>query len=229
MPEFYDGYGEGRHHFRQSQPEPPTSPTPAVAPPPPPAPPRKRSKWPYIGAGAGACLFLLIGMAMGASTPGSSIPDAVTPPPVATAEPVADPGGVDPDAPSVTPFGERLTWASGVALEVKAPVAYRPGQYAFGATKDREVIVETTIINGSPDAFEFNSAIFGPEATHNGESASRVIDTENGLGIEPVTTIRPGKSFTFKTAFSIGQEPGELQLAYREVFAGSPALFVGNV
>jgi hypothetical protein len=112
---------------------------------------------------------------------------------------------------------------------VKTPVEYRPGRYAIGTTQDRTILVETTIFNDSDTNFEFNSGVFGPTATHNGESASRVIDVENKIGMEPVTTIRPGREFTFKTAFSIGKETGELQLAFREVLAGSPALFVGSV
>lgn len=234
MPEFHEGYGDdGRHHIQVPQPreEPPTAPVPpvppAATPPTPPPAPHKRSKWPYIGAGFGACLFLLIGMAMG-SSPGSSIPEAINQP-VVTATPVADPGGLDPDEPSVAEFDEKFTWASGVALTVKSPQPYKPAQYAIGATGAREILVETTIFNGSDTNFEFNSAIMGPTATHNGETASKVIDSQNGVGVTPVTTIRPGKAFTFKAAFSIGAEPGELQLAYRENFMGSPALFVGTI
>lgn len=188
-------------------------------------PPPKKRRWllpVLVTVMAVVVLAVIVNGARGAGV--------VSGPPAVPADPATiDPGGVDPAEPAVAAFGQRYTWGSGVALEVKLPEPFKPSRTAIGRDKARTILITTTIINGSDRPYEFNPAIMGPNVIHNGEVASQVIDAERKVGTTPMTTVRAGSQFTYKTALSIGEEPAELQLEYTEMFGGAPALFVGNI
>jgi hypothetical protein len=161
-----------------------------------------------------------------------SAPGVVTEGPAAPAAPSMPTGSlppVDAAATGVATFGERFTFSSGLAIEVAQPQAYRPASSAAGHDRDRAVIIETTVINGNDEPYEFNDFIMGPTATHDSRPASAIFDSANDIGMTPMTTILPGKSFTFRKAVSIGESSAELQLEYRADMLGETAIFTGQV
>ena len=131
-------------------------------------------------------------------------------------------------AGSVATFGQRYTFPSGIAIDVAKPEQYKPSQSAAGADTGRAVLVTTTITNGSDQPFEVNTMIIGPQAQHVGQPAQQVTDIEKQIGVTAPATVLPGKSFTYKTAFAVQPDKGELQLEYKEGFVGDPAIFTGD-
>jgi hypothetical protein len=173
---------------------------------------------------AGIALTLVV-TACGAPTP--SGPVSATPPSVAAA---ATPAAEEPSTPSeVATFGQRYTFESGLAIDVAQPEKYTPSNSAAGNDTGRAVLVTTTVTNGTDQPFDFNPFLLGPNATHSGQPASQVIDSAKKIGITAGSTILPGKSLTYKTAIAVQSTKGELQLEYKEGFAGSPAIFIGEV
>jgi len=159
------------------------------------------------------------------SPPTGTISDAPGAPPLNPAQPQPTEGTAEN---GIATFGQRFTLPSGLAIEVAAPMPFQASSEAAGTDRDREVLVETTIINGTDRPYEFNSFVVGPDATHNGETAPQIFDAGQNIDIAPVTTILPGRSFTYRTAFSIDRDPGELQLEYSADFGGPAAIFVGQ-
>lgn len=164
----------------------------------------------------------LVGACGSPATGGGTVSsEPAGPPQATTAEPAPQ--------PDTATFGQRYTWPSGLAVDVKAPEPFKPSSSAAGNDQGRAVLVTTTITNGTTEPYAFNVFIVGPTATHAGQAATSVFDIEKKIGGAPLTTILPGKSFTYKAAFSIGKDPGEMQLQYTEAFGSGPAIFVGNI
>jgi hypothetical protein len=185
---------------------------------------------------AGIGIGLAIGSAKSSSTATAAAPAVAPPPPVAAGAKAGSPSVAATTAsapivqqPGVVAFGQRFTWKSGIAVEVAQPEAFTPSRTAAGDDGDRAVIVTTTVINGSDEPYQFNEFIMGPTITHGGQAATRIFDAENKLSISPVSTILPGKSFTYRSGFSLGAASAELQLQYSEQFGSDPGIYVGRV
>jgi hypothetical protein len=91
------------------------------------------------------------------------------------------------------------------------------------------VLVTTTITNGTDKPFEVNTVLVGPRAQHAGQPAQQIINIEKKVGVTAPVTVLPGKSFSYKEAFAVQPDKGELQLEYKEGFTGDPAIFTGQV
>jgi hypothetical protein len=91
------------------------------------------------------------------------------------------------------------------------------------------VLVTTTITNGTDKPFEVNTVLVGPRAQHAGQPAQQIIDIEKKVGVTAPVTVLPGKSFSYKEAFAVQPDKGELRLKYKEGFTGDPAIFTGQV
>jgi hypothetical protein len=83
-------------------------------------------------------------------------------------------------------------------------------------------------VNGTSEPYELNTFIIGPTATHDGSPAPEVIDLGGGADIVPVTTVLPGKSFSYSSVFSVGAQEADLQLEYRSDFLVDPVIVVGK-
>jgi hypothetical protein len=145
--------------------------------------------------------------------------------PATNIQPAAPPTQAQP--PGVATWGQRFTFPDGLAIEVSQPKPYQPSRSAAGDSRGRAVVVDTTIVNGTGTPYEFNSFIVGPTATHAGQHAPSIVDLGKRIGVTPLTTVLPGKSFTYQQAFSVGTETGELQLQYTAEVFGEAAIFVG--
>jgi hypothetical protein len=58
--------------------------------------------------------------------------------------------------------------------------------------------------------------------------AGDVIDIGGGADIVPVTTVLPGKSFTYTAVFSIGKQEADLQLEYTPEFFEDKVIVIGT-
>jgi hypothetical protein len=134
------------------------------------------------------------------------------------------------DAVAETPtWGKRYTWANGLSVDVAAPVACTPGQYASPSNIARAVKFEITITNGTSAAFETALMSVGTDAQFNGQKAGMVFDTSGGCDSTfDSATVLPGKTYTFHVAYSVGAQPGEMQLVFEPTFNSDKAAFVGQ-
>ncbi|GGU64491.1 hypothetical protein [Lentzea flava] len=126
-------------------------------------------------------------------------------------------------------WGKRFTWANGLSVEVAAPVACTPGQYAAPQDIARAVKFKVTITNGTSAAFETALLSLGNDAQFNSQKVSKVFDS-NGDCNSTVdnTTVLPGKTYTYEVAYSVGAERGEMQLVFEPTFNSDKAVFVGQ-
>jgi hypothetical protein len=135
-------------------------------------------------------------------------------------------------AQSATPtWGQRHTWPDGLAVEVAAPVACKPGDAASPRNVIRAVKLKVTIINGTSTQYEASAlSTIGSEAEFNGTKAEAVYDADGtcGNGAMSSATILPGKTFSYDAAFSVGQQPGELRLTFQPDFSATKATYVGK-
>lgn len=134
--------------------------------------------------------------------------------------------------PAKTPptWGQRYTWADGLAVEVSAPTACTPSQYAAPPNVVRGVKFTITVSNGTDKAFEAGLLSVGDDAQFEGRKADTIFDSNGpcGGGFDNATVL-PGKTYTFETAYSVGEQPGELQITLQPTFGADKAVFVGQV
>ena len=177
-----------------------------------------------------AMVVLAVAVALGGcsatsptSTGGAVSQAQVTPPaPLTSAAP-------SPATIQTATFGQRFTLPTGLAIEVAQPEVFKPSKTASGAEGARAVMITATLVNGSATPFDFNQYIVGPKVVHGGQAATQIFDTAKKIGVGPVVKILPGKSLTFRTAFALQAEPGEMQLEFSPGFGEDPAIFVGTV
>ncbi|MGW6932475.1 hypothetical protein ACWGE0_20645 [Lentzea sp. NPDC054927] len=126
-------------------------------------------------------------------------------------------------------WGKRYTWENGLSVDVAAPVACAPGQYSSPPNIARAVKFQVTITNGTSAAFETALLSLGNDAQFNGQKAERIFDTGGECGSAYDTaTVLPGKTYTYDVAYSVGAQPGEMQLVFEPSFNSDKAAFVGQ-
>ncbi|MFJ8965691.1 hypothetical protein ACIRG5_40520 [Lentzea sp. NPDC102401] len=126
-------------------------------------------------------------------------------------------------------WGKRYSWANGLSVDVAAPVACTPGQYAAPPKIARAVKFEITITNGTSAAFETALMSVGTDAQFNGQKADMVFDSSGGCDSTfDSATVLPGKTYTFHVAYAVGAQPGEMQLVFEPTFNSDKAAFVGQ-
>ncbi|SDK40298.1 hypothetical protein SAMN04488074_105364 [Lentzea albidocapillata subsp. violacea] len=134
------------------------------------------------------------------------------------------------EAPAQNPtWGKRYSWANGLSVDVAAPTACTPGQYSVPQNIARAVRFEITITNGTSAAFETALMSIGTDAQFNGQKAEMVFDSSGGCDSTfDSATVLPGKTYTFHVAYSVGAQPGEMQLVFEPTFNSDKAAFVGQ-
>ncbi|WP_330269999.1 hypothetical protein OG205_21975 [Lentzea sp. NBC_00516] len=126
-------------------------------------------------------------------------------------------------------WGKRYSWANGLSVDVAAPVACTPGQYAAPPNIARAVKFEITITNGTSATFETALMSVGTDAQFNGQKADMVFDSSGGCDSTfDSATVLPGKTYTFHVAYAVGAQPGEMQLVFEPTFNSDKAAFVGQ-
>jgi hypothetical protein len=192
--------------------------------------PRKGPKWPWVVGGI-VLLVIIIGSANAGRGNRGTTPTAGPAATVAAPAPAALAPADQPDAgsgPGIVSWGQRATTADGLGVEVAKPEAYTPSRSAAGNDRERAVKVTTTVVNGTSEPYELTTFVIGPTATHDGRPAPAVIDFGGGADIVPVTTVLPGKSFSYSAVYSVGAQEADLQLEYRPDFMEDPVIVVGR-
>nr|WP_042195078.1 hypothetical protein [Kibdelosporangium sp. MJ126-NF4]CEL21636.1 hypothetical protein [Kibdelosporangium sp. MJ126-NF4]CTQ92417.1 hypothetical protein [Kibdelosporangium sp. MJ126-NF4] len=134
-------------------------------------------------------------------------------------------------APAKTPtWGEKYTWPSGLAIEVSAPNACKPNEYAVPQNIKRAIKVKVTVTNGTDKQFDVGMLSFGLDAQFAGAKAERVIDISGPCDATGMTggTVLPGKTLTFEESFAVGADQGELQLSFEPAYGTAKAVYVGK-
>ena len=132
-------------------------------------------------------------------------------------------------AAETSTWGKRYTWANGLAVDVAAPVECTPGQYSVPPNIARAVKFKVTISNGMSAAFETALLTLGDDAQFNGQKATKVFDSSGGCDSTfDTATVLPGKTYTYEVAYSVGAQPGEMQLVFEPSFNADKAAFIGQ-
>lgn len=136
---------------------------------------------------------------------GCSVPAAPTPDPVASAasqpevqEPVAE------TSPLIQPFGGVVTYEDGVSVSVSTGAPFQPTDMAVGAEGGTPLVFKVVLTNNSTEPLEPTAF---PSATSGGQMASNIADVANpefgDIGLSPTTTILPGQTIEWYSAFSV--------------------------
>jgi hypothetical protein len=133
------------------------------------------------------------------------------------------------DAKKPPTWGERYTWPSKVAIEVGKPAACKPGQYAQPPKIERAVTVSVTVVNGSDKPFDA-LLLSVANATFAGAKAESVFDSNGKCKSTAMqaATVLPGKTLKIDMSFSVGKDPGELQVEFQGDIMEDKAVFVGQ-
>jgi len=108
----------------------------------------------------------------------------------------------DTDHPEAA-FGDAFEYRNGVTVRVDPAGDVTPSEWAItGEGFNAHKLFEVTITNGSDEAYspyEFTSSVLS-----GGVAGEEIYDSEQGLEGSPmIDTLLPGKSVTFKTAYSV--------------------------
>lgn len=140
---------------------------------------------------------------------GCSVAAESTPDPAASAastptEDSAEPAAEETVNPLIKPFGEIVTYEDGVSISVSPGASFTPGEYAQGAESGTPLVFKVIITNNSDVTVE-PAAI--PSATSGGQPATYIADVANpeygDLGMFPTTTLLPGQTIEWYTAFAV--------------------------
>lgn len=121
-------------------------------------------------------------------------------------------------------FGDTMIWEDNVELTVSAPEGYTPSEYAAGAGFPNNIVFTMTITNNSSENLD---PVPYERLSSGGQEASQIYDfTGDGedVGIPPTTTILPGQSVTWRSAWSVA-DPNSLTMQVSPSFEYEDAVF----
>lgn len=158
------------------------------------------------------------------ATSAAPAPSTKAPSPSATA-PAPAPSSVKPSTPSTYNFGATVKWETGISLTVSAPTDIKPGKYVSGADQKDNLLFTITLTNGSAKVFDPSMARATMSSA--GVEASDWWDSSNNISGSPDTKVLPGKSVTWKLAFSVA-DANDLVMEIAPDFTHESALFVSG-
>jgi hypothetical protein len=141
-------------------------------------------------------------------------------------------GSATSAAPVENPtWGKRFTWPDGLAIEVGAPTACVPGEFAFPDGVQRAARFKVLVVNDTKKPFDVAMLTVGNDAQFAGAKAEKVFDSggpckDTGLD---ATTVLPGKTYSFEITYAVGAAPGEMQITFQPDFSSTKAIYVGQV
>ena len=109
-------------------------------------------------------------------------------------------------AGAVVPFGPHSSyvWDNGVAASVVSATRFRPSSAADGSVAgEASVRIVVKITNGSHDQLDVGATVVNVKAGPNGDQATSIFDTANGIGVGLSGVIAPGHSATAPYGFSV--------------------------
>ncbi len=117
-------------------------------------------------------------------------------------------------APTNPAFGDTYTWDDGLAVAVSEPSEFSPSEYAAGTVEGQSnIIFDVTVTNGTSEDIE--SSLVNITVSSGGKEASAIFDTEGGTDFVS-STILPGKSLSWKVAYSVA-DPADVQMTVDNV------------
>lgn len=121
------------------------------------------------------------------------------------------------EAESTTPtFGDTYTWPDGLAVTISEPADFAPSEYAAGQVEGEPALsYDVTVTNGTDEDVE--AVAINLTVSSAGKQASPIFDSAGGTDM-PTATILPGKSLTWKVAYSVA-DPTDVQITVDNVFA----------
>lgn len=125
----------------------------------------------------------------------------------------------DQQAPRLTAqFGGALTYLDGISVSVSAPAVFVPGEFASTPDPGTEPVVFTIVLtNGSKEPYD--PSLVYETVTSGGVESSSMWD--DSLGASPATTVLPGRSVTYKVAYSVKDPTDVVMEITPEMFADS--------
>ncbi|WP_344128324.1 DUF4190 domain-containing protein [Saccharopolyspora halophila] len=106
-------------------------------------------------------------------------------------------------------FGQSHTWPGGETVTLAEPRAHTPDNpYSGPAGDERQVAVDVTVRNDGDDEYDVMQTRL--TAQHNGRVAQQAYTAGDPL---PNVQLPPGGETTFTTVYSVGPDPGELQIS----------------
>lgn len=115
---------------------------------------------------------------------------------------VADP------ADDTVPFGETFEWEDGVKVMIETPTAFTPTEWAAGGEGyEHHVKMKVTIVNDSDAPLDASFA--SPTVQSGQREGDEVFDTDNGLEGAPLSSVLPGRTVTFHSAYGI-DDPSDI-------------------
>jgi hypothetical protein len=128
------------------------------------------------------------------------------------------------------PFGSTAADDNGITFSVSQPQPYTPSDFAPGFNDgDTAMKVTVTITNNGTKPYDFNSLALSPAGTADGQPAPEITDFDAKVGDIVDSTILPGKSLTYDTAFSVPPGSTELQVEVTNDIFGTPFVFTGKL
>ncbi|WP_316668912.1 hypothetical protein [uncultured Propionibacterium sp.] len=119
-------------------------------------------------------------------------------------------------------FGTAYTWGDGLSLEVSAPEAYTPGEYAAGTDAYSQFVVFTMrIVNNTGQTWD--PALFTASLQSGNREGSRVYDSGQ-LPDTPTTSLLDGREAQFQMAFGVA-DPADLVLEISPDFTHDNVIF----
>lgn len=152
-----------------------------------------------------ALLFVFLAITLMAFLTGCGFSSAVK------ADPNASAASVDPQAPPETnnlvkKFGEVVTYDDGMSISVSEPSEFTPSNldYMPASEGDTSVVFKVVLTNNSSEILD--PTLF-PDASSGGKPAIMIADVGNSdypnLGMAPTTSVLPGQTIEFYSAFNI--------------------------
>lgn len=159
---------------------------------------------------------------------GCSVAAEPTPDPAASAastpEQPAEPV-VEEVNPLIKPFGEVITYEDGVSISVSAGAPFTPTEYAAGAESGNPIVFEVVITNNSEAPLEPTAY---PTMSSGGQESTMIADVAHpkfgDVGMPPTTTLLPGQTVKFYTAFAV-VDPADVTLEVSPSFDHDYAIF----
>jgi hypothetical protein len=127
-------------------------------------------------------------------------------------------------------WGQRYTWAGGLAVTVSAPVDCAPSSSSSPDDIARASRVTVTVINRTGQPFDAGMFAVGSDAQFNGHRADAVVDSggDCGEGIPTSAIVPPGQTFSYDIAYAVDPQPGELRIALQPGYGEDRTTFTGR-
>jgi hypothetical protein len=169
-------------------------------------------------------LVVLAAALAGCATSGGTVT------PMSTSSTPPPPAASAPDGTAAHPatWGQQYKGAS-LSTALGAPAPYTPSRMAFvgGAKIERAVALDITVTNGSKDQ-PMPSMALSIQGTSGGAQAEKIYDSGGGID-QPTADILPGKSLSWKVAFSVPKDATELTVQVSSLGGGKTVYFSGKL